>query len=226
MCRWVVQKQFLRYIIRERALCRQPTWKRTSGWWRRTLRVVVGCRELLDGGRSVECGGLVAGGRAGANVDDTRRLRVSIWRRRTKIHRGDPRLRGLVAQRAGTSSVLARAPLSVLLTRTGGDDHFAFSCRTHIATSELNGRGAKPAAFVRPELSMGLFCVTRSNPAHQLTDPSQPNPQQERKFGPNPTQPNTTNIITLLLLLIGFRWTTYQIGRKIKFNCLEQPNNI
>ena len=134
MCRWVVQKQFLRYIICERALCRQPTWKRTSGWWRRTLRVVVGCRELLDGGRSVECGGLVAGGRAGADVDDTRRLRVSIWRRRTKIHIGDPRLRGLVAQRAGTSSLLARAQLSVLLTRTGGDDHFAFSCRTHIAT--------------------------------------------------------------------------------------------
>ena len=41
---------------------------------------------------------------------------------------------------------------------------------------------------------MGPFCVTRSNPTHQLiTDPIQPNPQQVEKFGPNPTQPNTTN---------------------------------
>ena len=29
---------------------------------------------------------------------------------------------------------------------------------------------------VAPELSMGQFCVTRSNPTHQLTDPTQPNP--------------------------------------------------
>ena len=28
------------------------------------------------------------------------------------------------------------------------------------------------------ELSMGPFCVTRSNPTHQLTDPTQPNPIQ------------------------------------------------
>jgi len=34
---------------------------------------------------------------------------------------------------------------------------------------------------VDPELSMGPFCVT------------QPNPLQVEKFGPNPTQPNTTN---------------------------------
>ena len=44
-----------------------------------------------------------------------------------------------------------------------------------------------------PELSMGPFYVTRSNPTHQLTDPTQPNTLQIEKFGPNPTQPNTTN---------------------------------
>ena len=44
----------------------------------------------------------------------------------------------------------------------------------------------------RTELSMGPFCVTRSNPTHY----------KWKKFGPNATQPNTTN----------------------KFNCLMQPN--
>ena len=43
------------------------------------------------------------------------------------------------------------------------------------------------------ELSMGPFCATRSNPTHQLTVPTQPNPQQMENFGPNLTQPNTTN---------------------------------
>ena len=47
-----------------------------------------------------------------------------------------------------------------------------------------------------PELSMGPFCVTRFNPAHQLIDSTQPNPLQVGKFGPNPTQPNTTNNLT------------------------------
>jgi len=40
------------------------------------------------------------------------------------------------------------------------------------------------------ELSMGLFCVTRSNPTRQLTDQTQPNPLQVGKIGPNPTQYN------------------------------------
>jgi len=44
-----------------------------------------------------------------------------------------------------------------------------------------------------PELSMGPFCVTRSNPTRQLTDPTQTNPLQVEKFGPNSTQLNTTN---------------------------------
>ena len=29
-----------------------------------------------------------------------------------------------------------------------------------------------------PELSIGPFCVTRSNPTRQLTDPTQPDPTQ------------------------------------------------
>ena len=44
------------------------------------------------------------------------------------------------------------------------------------------------------ELSTGPFCVIRSNPTHQLTDPTQLNPLQVGKFGPNATQPNTTNL--------------------------------
>jgi len=54
------------------------------------------------------------------------------------------------------------------------------------------------------ELFLGPFCVTRSNPTHQLTDQTQPNPLEVEKFGPNPTEPNTTN----------------------KFNCVMQPNLI
>jgi len=38
---------------------------------------------------------------------------------------------------------------------------------------------------------MGPSCMTRSNPTHQLTDrPTQPNVEN---FGPNLTQPSTTN---------------------------------
>jgi len=37
------------------------------------------------------------------------------------------------------------------------------------------------------------FCVTRSNPTHQLTDPTKRNPPQVEKIAPNPTQPNTAN---------------------------------
>ena len=49
---------------------------------------------------------------------------------------------------------------------------------------------------------MGPFCVTPFNPTHQLTDPTQSNPLQVEKVGPNLTQPNTTN----------------------KFNCSVQPD--
>jgi len=40
---------------------------------------------------------------------------------------------------------------------------------------------------------MGPFCVTPFNPTHQLTDPTQSNPLQVEKVGPNLTQPDTTN---------------------------------
>jgi len=38
------------------------------------------------------------------------------------------------------------------------------------------------------ELPIGPFCVNRSNPTHQLTDPTQPNPLQVEKFEPDPIQ--------------------------------------
>ena len=80
------------------------------------------------------------------------------------------------------------------------------------------------------ELSLGLFCVTRSNPTHQLTDPTKPNPLQVEKFGPNPTQPNIANNGAYSLVVTYFYTQnvsvsgTCQIGRKIKFKCLVQPN--
>jgi len=46
------------------------------------------------------------------------------------------------------------------------------------------------ASISRSELSVGLFCVTLSNPTHQLTDPTQPDPilYKWKKFGPHPIQ--------------------------------------
>jgi len=41
-----------------------------------------------------------------------------------------------------------------------------------------------------PELSMGPFCVTRSNPTHQLTDPTQPTTSGKIWTQPDPTQYN------------------------------------
>ena len=55
-----------------------------------------------------------------------------------------------------------------------------------------------------------------------------PNPLQVKKFRPNPTQPNT-NCHWLTLSLYYSFWSvsgTCQIGHKIKFNCLVQPNVI
>jgi len=67
---------------------------------------------------------------------------------------------------------------------------------------------------------MGQFSVTRSNPTHQLTDPTQPDPVQVKKLGPNRTQPNTTNNGAYSLVVTYFHtqnlWVsgTGQIGRK------------
>ena len=83
------------------------------------------------------------------------------------------------------------------------------------------------------ELSMGPFCVTQSNPIHQLIDPTQPNPLQVEKFGPNPTEPNTTNNRASYSLVVTYFYAqnlsvsgTGQISPKIKFNCLVKPNLI
>jgi len=79
---------------------------------------------------------------------------------------------------------------------------------------------------------MGPFRVTQPNPTHQLTDPTQPDPLQVEKFGPNPTQPNTTNNGACSLVVTYFYTQnlsvsrTCQIGRKIKFNCLVKQNLI
>ena len=71
---------------------------------------------------------------------------------------------------------------------------------------------------------MGPFYATRSNPTHQLTDSTQPNQLQMEKFGPNPTQPNTTNNGAYSLAVTYFYTrnisrTFSQPSHKIKFNC-------
>jgi len=40
---------------------------------------------------------------------------------------------------------------------------------------------------------MGPFCVTWSNPTHQLIDPTQPYPTHYKWKDLDPNQPNTTN---------------------------------
>jgi len=76
------------------------------------------------------------------------------------------------------------------------------------------------------------FRVTRSNPTHQLTDPTQPDPLQVEKFGPNPTQSNTTDNGAYILVVMYFSTRklsvsgTCQIGLKIRFNWLVQLNHI
>jgi len=79
---------------------------------------------------------------------------------------------------------------------------------------------------------MGPFCVTQSIPTHQLTEPTQPNPIQVEKVGPNPTKPGTTNNRAYSLVVTYFYTQnlsvsgTGQIGRKIKFNYWVKPNLI
>jgi len=41
-----------------------------------------------------------------------------------------------------------------------------------------------------PKLSVGPFCVTRSNPIHQLTDPTQPDPTHYKWKNLDPTLNN------------------------------------
>ena len=62
-------------------------------------------------------------------------------------------------------------------------------------------------------------------------DPTQPNPLQVEKFGPNPNQPNTTNNGAYSVVVTYFYTKnlsvsgTCQIGRNIKFNCLVQTKS-
>jgi len=83
--------------------------------------------------------------------------------------------------------------------------------------------------IVQPELSMGPFCVTRSNPTHPLTDQTQPNPLQVKKFGPNPTQPNTTDN-GAYSLLVTFIHGTYRfpvpVRSAVKSNLTAWCNQI
>jgi len=60
--------------------------------------------------------------------------------------------------------------------------------RRHVARVHLR----QLVLAVDSELSMGPFCVTRSNPTHQLTDPTQPT-TSGKIWTPHPTQTNTTN---------------------------------
>ena len=61
-----------------------------------------------------------------------------------------------------------------------------------ITTDSGSHQSHRPTAVDRSTHSCP-FCVTRSNPTRQLTDPTQPNPVKVEKFGSNPTQPNTSN---------------------------------
>ena len=74
---------------------------------------------------------------------------------------------------------------------TGQWKEFGGAGKCDSGSEDKHHRGKDASA--KPELSIGLFFVTRSKPTHQLTDPTQPNQLQVGKFGPNPTQPNTAN---------------------------------
>ena len=78
----------------------------------------------------------------------------------------------------------------------------------------------------------GSILCDSIQPTHQLTDPTQPDPIQVEKFGPNPTQPNTTNNRADSLVVTYFYTQnlsvsgTGQIARKIKFICLVKLNLV
>ena len=94
------------------------------------------------------------------------------------------------------------------------------------------GVGLGSVTCVGAELFMGPFCVTQSNPTRQLTDLTQPHPLQVEKFGPNPTQPKTTNT-GAYSLVVAYSYTQNlsasgigHIVRKIEFNCSMKQNLI
>jgi len=88
----------------------------------------------------------------------------------------------------------------------------------------------RPSEMGKSELSMGPFLWP--DPTQPISWLTQPNPLQVEKCGPNPTQSNIANNGAYSLVVTYFYTQnlsvsgTCQIGRKIKFNCLVQPNHI
>jgi len=70
-----------------------------------------------------------------------------------------------------TLALHALCPLSLLL-------HFLLFLFSVFYVSACSAVCFNHVARANSELSMGPFCVTRSNPTHQLTDPTRPNPIQ------------------------------------------------
>jgi len=64
---------------------------------------------------------------------------------------------------------------------------------------------------VIPQLNQSIFMPLPIPELSILCDPNQPNPVQVEKFGPNPTQPNTTNYgsYSLVGLVTCFIHRTY-----------------
>jgi len=78
---------------------------------------------------------------------------------------------------------------------TGAAAHNLKNINDDLSSLDLGIYEARDLAQNRPlaEWSSGRVWATRSNPTHQLTDTTQPNPLRVGKFGPNPTQPNTSD---------------------------------
>ena len=96
--------------------------------------------------------------------------------------------------------------------------------RRHVARVHLR----QLVLAVDSQLSMGPFCVTRSNPTHQLTDPTQPT-TSGKIWTPHPTQTNTTNN-GAYSLVVTFIHRTYRfpvpVRSAIKSNLTAWCNQI
>ena len=64
---------------------------------------------------------------------------------------------------------------------TNGAKCSSSAARFRRQTTGVSQRASR-GTYSKAELSMGPFCVTRPNPTHQLTDPTQPNALQVKKF--------------------------------------------
>jgi len=70
---------------------------------------------------------------------------------------------------------------------------------------------------------MGPFCVTRSKPTHQLTDPTPPNPLQVEKFGPSLTQPAITTNYGAYSLVVHDIFYTQNLSRTFSQPSIKLP---